>query len=97
VSLQSARGKSNSARESALQIEQTGEVPLSREQFLAWDRPWNINSSWFFQADTSLRVFGIPLRGLGGFVQYRGSAGYRYTPQTLVGTNDLGPPNMPYK
>jgi len=92
VSLQSARGKSNSARESALQIEQTGEVPLSREQFLAWDRPWNINSSWFFKADTSMRLFGIPLRGLGGFIQYRGSAGYRYTPQTLVGTNDLGRP-----
>jgi outer membrane receptor protein involved in Fe transport len=91
-SLQSARGKSNSARESALQIEQNGEVPLSREQFLAWDRPWNLNSSWFFQADTSLRVFGIPLRGLGGFLQYRGSAGYRYTPQTFVGTNDLGRP-----
>jgi outer membrane receptor protein involved in Fe transport len=97
ASLQSARGKSNSARESALQIEQTGEVPLSREQFLAWDRPWNINSSWFFQADTSLRIAGISLRGLGGFLQYRGSAGYRYTPQELVGTNDLGRPQYAIK
>lgn len=39
VTYQVARGKSNSARESALQIEQNGEVPVSTEQYLAWDRP----------------------------------------------------------
>ena len=36
-SYQQARGKSNSARESALQIAQTGEVPLSQEQFFTGD------------------------------------------------------------
>ncbi|MGB0176124.1 MAG: TonB-dependent receptor domain-containing protein, partial [Owenweeksia sp.] len=43
IAYQVARGKSNSARESALQIEQNGEVSLTREQFLRFDRPWNVN------------------------------------------------------
>jgi outer membrane receptor protein involved in Fe transport len=48
-SYQQARGKSNSARESALQIAQTGEVPLTQEQFLAWDRPWKFNAGISFK------------------------------------------------
>lgn len=44
VAYQVARGKSNSARESALQIEQNGEVALTQEQYLAFDRPWTINA-----------------------------------------------------
>ena len=42
MTYQVARGKSNSARESGLQIEQTGAIELSSEQFLAFDRPWDV-------------------------------------------------------
>ncbi|MDG1534585.1 MAG: TonB-dependent receptor [Schleiferiaceae bacterium] len=82
-SYQQARGKSNSARESALQIAQTGEVPLTQEQFLAWDRPWKFNAGISFQNDSS--KFRASLNA-----QY--TSGYRYTPQILEGYNDLGRP-----
>ncbi len=82
-SYQQARGKSNSARESALQIAQTGEVPLTQEQFLAWDRPWKFNAGVSFQNDSS--KFRASLNA-----QY--TSGYRYTPQILEGYNDLGRP-----
>jgi len=82
-SYQQARGKSNSARESALQIAQTGEVPLTQEQFLAWDRPWKFNAGISYQSDSSR--FRASLNA-----QY--TSGYRYTPQILEGYNDLGRP-----
>ena len=86
VAYQVARGKSNSARESALQIEQNGEVKLSREQFLAWDRPWNIN--W----GTVLAPIKGRWRGLEASVQSNYTSGFRYTPQKFTGYNDLGRP-----
>ena len=92
LSLQVARGKSNSARESSLQIEQNGEVSLTRENFLAWDRPWSTNWGVFFSPDSSLKIKNISLSGLNGYIQFNGSSGYRYTPYEFVGTNDLGRP-----
>jgi|TARA_B110000914_G_scaffold51947_1_gene44696 outer membrane receptor protein involved in Fe transport len=82
-SYQQARGKSNSARESALQIAQTGEVPLSQEQFLAWDRPWKFNAGITYASDSSKWR---------GTLSGRYTSGYRYTPQNLVGYNFLGRP-----
>ncbi|MEQ9263031.1 MAG: TonB-dependent receptor [Owenweeksia sp.] len=92
VAYQVARGKSNSARESALQIEQNGEVSLTREQFLAFDRPWNINLGVVFAPDSTLPVAGINLTGFSAYLSYQFTSGYRYTPQAKVGENDLSRP-----
>jgi len=97
VSYQVARGKSNTARESALQIAQTGEVPLAREQFLAWDRPWRINTGIIFTADTNLRFAGMNLNGLSGFLGFNYTSGFRYTPVEQTGANDLGRPEFIYR
>ncbi|MCH8555331.1 MAG: TonB-dependent receptor [Schleiferiaceae bacterium] len=69
VSYQVARGKSNSARESALQIEQTGEIQLARVQYLAWDRPWTINSGLIFAADSTIKIKGFPVDGMKSFLR----------------------------
>jgi outer membrane receptor protein involved in Fe transport len=89
---QVARGKSNSARESALQIEQNGQVALTSEQFLAFDRPWNINLGIIFAPDSTLPIFGADLTGFSAFLSYRFTSGFRYTPQRLTQTNELGRP-----
>lgn len=89
---QVARGKSNSARESALQIEQNGEVNLTQEQFLAFDRPWNINAGIIFAPDSTLPIAGLNLTGLSVFLSYQFTSGFRYTPQLLTSVNDLGRP-----
>ena len=92
VSYQVARGKSNSARESSLQIEQTGEVPLSTEQYLAWDRPWNTTIGIALTYDTSLKRLPSWFKNSQFFVSSNYQSGYRYTPQVLEGYNDLGRP-----
>ncbi|PCJ64637.1 MAG: hypothetical protein COA58_12935 [Bacteroidetes bacterium] len=89
---QLAKGKSNSARESSLQIEQNGEVPLSTEQYLAWDRPWNINLGVVFAPDTNFRYYGNWMRGAQIYFSTSYQSGFRYTPQVLEGYNDLGRP-----
>jgi outer membrane receptor protein involved in Fe transport len=88
VAYQVARGKSNSARESGLQIEQNGQVALTKEQYLAWDRPWDLKWNITFKPDTSMGK----LHGFTAFATTRYSSGYRYTPQIQVGTNSLGRP-----
>jgi outer membrane receptor protein involved in Fe transport len=88
VGYQVARGKSNSARESSLQIAQNGEVALTSEQYLAWDRPWKIGAGVIFNPDTSLKK----LHGLRIFWNFNYTSGYRYTPQVKIGENDLGRP-----
>ena len=89
---QVARGKSNSARESNLQIAQTGEVPLSSEQYLAWDRPWNTTVGIALTYDTSLHRLPKWLRGSQVFLSTNYQSGYRYTPQQFEGYNNLGRP-----
>ena len=93
IAYQVARGKSNSARESSLQIEQNGEVSLTTEQFLAFDRPWNINLGLIFVPDSTLPILGLDLTGFSAFLSYRFTSGFRYTPQEQNGVNDLGRPN----
>lgn len=92
IAYQVSRGKSNSAKESSLQIEQNGEVALTREQYLAWDRPWNVNLGFVFAPDSTWKPWNINLKGLEAFLQFGYTSGYRYTPQTKVGVNDLGRP-----
>ena len=92
ISYQVARGKSNSARESSLQIEQTGEVPLSTEQYLAWDRPWNSTIGVALTYDTSLKRLPKWFKNTQFFISSNYQSGYRYTPQKLEGYNNLGRP-----
>jgi len=92
VAYQVARGKSNSARESALQIEQNGQVSLASEQFLAFDRPWNINLGVIFAPDSTLPILGVDFTGFSAFFSYQFTSGFRYTPQRLTQINELGRP-----
>jgi outer membrane receptor protein involved in Fe transport len=92
VSYQVARGKSNTARESSLQIAQTGEVPLSSEQFLAWDRPWDIKGGLTFIPDSSMKLFGVSLKNFTFFISSTFKSGFRYTPVEQDGFNPLGRP-----
>ena len=92
VAYQLAKGKSNSARESSLQIEQNGEVPLSTEQYLAWDRPWNLNVGVVFAPDSNFKYYSNWLKGTQVYFSASYQSGFRYTPQTLEGYNDLGRP-----
>ncbi len=92
VGYQVARGKSNSARESSLQIEQNGEVSLSREQYLAFDRPWNINTGIIFAPDSTLPILGMNLTGFRAFISYQYTSGFRYTPMQRTDVNELGRP-----
>jgi outer membrane receptor protein involved in Fe transport len=92
LAYQLAKGKSNSARESSLQIEQNGEVPLSTEQYLAWDRPWNINLGVVFTPDTTLGFYKPWMKSLQVYASSSYQSGFRYTPLILENYNDLGRP-----
>ena len=90
---QIATGKSNSAAESSLQIATTGFVGASKEQFLAWDRPFDVKGSIIFKPDTTLKLFGkIPLNGWRVFLSATFKSGLRYTPYVLTDTLDSGRP-----
>lgn len=97
IAYQVARGKSNTARESALQIAQTGEVPLAREQFLAWDRPWRINTGIILTTDTNTRIMGAKVDGFRAYIGFNYTSGFRYTPVEQTGANDLGRPEFIYR
>jgi outer membrane receptor protein involved in Fe transport len=94
VAYQLAKGKSNSARESSLQIEQNGEVPLSTEQYLAWDRPWNINAGVVFAPDSNLNAYRGWMKALQLYVSSSYQSGFRYTPMILESYNELGRPEF---
>jgi outer membrane receptor protein involved in Fe transport len=86
---QIATGKSNTAAESALQIKTQGFVNTTEENFLAWDRPFDIKASLILKPDTSVRIFGLSMNGFRVFVSSTLKSGLRYTPyeQTGVATN----------
>jgi len=92
VTYQQAIGKSNSARESGLQIEQNGAVSLASEQFLAFDRPWDITLGFVFNSDSTFKIRGKSIDGLRIFVSFNYVSGFRYTPYERDGENDLGRP-----
>jgi outer membrane receptor protein involved in Fe transport len=90
ASYQVATGKSNSAKESLLQIRQTGQVNTTKEQYLAWDRPWDLKGSVIYIPDTNVRIFNIPLKGFRFFFFTTWKSGLRYSPYRAAGKNDLG-------
>lgn len=89
---QVARGKSNSARESGLQILQDGAVRLSSEQYLVFDRPWDITLGFVFLTDSTFKFRGKPVNGLRVFLSFNYVSGFRYTPYAPDGQNDIGRP-----
>lgn len=91
-SYQVATGKSNSARESVLQIRNTGEVNPSEEKYLAWDRPWEVKSSVTFTPDSTISIGNFPLENFRLFVFGLFKSGYRYTPHEQNGVDDIGRP-----
>ncbi len=92
VTYQVARGKSSSARESALQVEQNGEVDLTSEQYLRFDRPWDIMLGTVFTTDSTFKIRGRSFPGYRFFISVNYTSGFRYTPYRQDGTNDLGRP-----
>ena len=92
IAYQVAKGKSNSARESALQIATDGEVSTTKTQFLAFDRPWNINVGVIFSPDSTLPILGMDLTGFSAYISYQYTSGYRYTPQYYYGNNEIERP-----
>lgn len=92
LTYQVARGKSNSARESGLQIEQNGAVDLSSEQYLAFDRPWDITLGFVFNSDSTFKIRGKAISGLRIFMSFNYVSGFRYTPYEQDGVNEIGRP-----
>lgn len=89
---QVATGKSNSAAESLLQIRQTGFVNTTKEQYLAWDRPWDFKAGITFTPDSTIRIKNFSLKGFRVFLSGTYKSGLRYTPHLDNGTNDIGRP-----
>ncbi|MEQ8908523.1 MAG: TonB-dependent receptor [Vicingaceae bacterium] len=92
VTYQVARGKSNSARESSLQIEQNGAVDLTSEQYLAFDRPWDVTIGTVFKTDSTFKIRGRSFPGFRVFVSVNYTSGFRYTPYEQDGVNNIGRP-----
>ena len=90
VGFQAATGKSNTALESRLQIKNTGQVNTTKEQYLAWDRPFDAKANLIYTPDTSDRVFGIPLAGVRFYLTTTAKSGLRYTPMRSAGLDDRG-------
>ena len=89
---QVARGKSNSAREAGLQIANNGQVELSTEQFLSFDRPWDLKLGATFSPDSTIKIGRLNFKNFVVFASATYKSGFRYTPQALEGYNDLGRP-----
>ena len=87
-SYQIATGKSNTAAESALQIRQQGFVNTTKEQFLAWDRPYDIKLLAIFTPDSSNYLGNFGLKGFRLTLTGTLKSGLRYTPYFLSGVND---------
>ncbi len=89
-SYQIATGKSNSAAESALQIKTQGFVNTSKENYLAWDRPYDIKGALVLRPDTTVSIFGVNMSGFRVFVSSTLKSGLRYTPYEQTGVDDNG-------
>ena len=86
---QIATGKSNSAAESALQIRQQGFVNTTKEQFLAWDRPFDMKLWVAFTPDSTVYLGKIPLEGFRVTMTSSFKSGLRYTPFFLAQVNEF--------
>jgi outer membrane receptor protein involved in Fe transport len=90
VAYQVATGKSNTALESKLQIVNTGQVNTTKEQYLAFDRPWDLKGTLILVPDSTDRLFNIPLKGFRVFMSSTYKSGLRYTPQRNIGKDANG-------
>ncbi|MFK7972514.1 MAG: TonB-dependent receptor [Bacteroidia bacterium] len=86
---QIATGKSNTAAESALQIRQQGFVNTTSEQFLAWDRPFDVKLFVAYTPDSTQNIGRFPLKGFRVTLNSTLKSGLRYTPQRLLRTNEI--------
>jgi outer membrane receptor protein involved in Fe transport len=100
---QIATGKSNSALESKLQVEQNGFVTTSTENYLAWDRPIDLKFSVIWKPDSTITKGSLKfLKNFRFFVSSSYKSGLRYTPYTYAGVSPTGRPmyeavqNAPY-
>ena len=75
-----------------MQIEQNGAVSLTTEQYLAFDRPWDITVGFVFNSDSTFKIRGKALDGINVFISVNYQSGLRYTPYEQDGQNDLGRP-----
>lgn len=89
---QQAKGKSNSAAESALQIQQQGFVSTTKEQYLAWDRPFDFKLLLIFKPDSTTKIGRMSLKGWRAMLSSTYKSGLRYTPTTQTGVADSGRP-----
>jgi len=83
-----ATGKSNTATESALQIQQQGFVNATQEQPLAWDRPLDLKLLMIFTPDSTVYVGNFPLKGFRATLSGTYKSGLRYTPFQLARVNE---------
>lgn len=88
---QVAKGKSNTAAESLLQIQVNGFANATKEQFLAWDRPFDFKLGFIFVPDSTLKSAKW-LHGFRVFLYSTLKSGLRYTPHEFTGYTDLGRP-----
>ncbi|MCZ2355736.1 MAG: carboxypeptidase-like regulatory domain-containing protein [Bacteroidia bacterium] len=91
TSYQVATGKSNTALESLLQIKSNSST-LIKEQYLAWDRPWDIKAMAVIKPDSNFSIFGLKIRNVRIFITSTYKSGLRYTPVNLAGYESNGRP-----
>lgn len=87
---QVATGKSNTAAESRQQIFRQGNVDLTKEQYLAWDRPFDAKVQVIFTPDSTWKIGPVSLKNFRVFVSSTAKSGLRYTPVKQTGTDIQG-------
>jgi hypothetical protein len=91
-SYQVATGKSNTAYESKLLVQQTGRRDVNKETFLAWDRPFEFKGYFAFSGTDNSKLFFLPLKGFRLSIYSIWRSGFRYTPVVEVSTTEFGRP-----
>ena len=85
-----ATGKSNSAYESKLGIKTEGRVNINRENYLAWDRPFDVKGIFIFKGSKNGKIWKIPTKGFTATFFTNWRSGFRYTPMTADRLLDYG-------
>ncbi len=88
-SYQVATGKSNSARESLLQIIQRGRLETTREFYLAWDRPFEFKGVFNFFSDSTWKIGPVSFDNFVFTIYSTWKSGLRYTPYKYAGIDEV--------
>lgn len=91
-SYQVATGKSNTAYESKLLVQQTGRRDANKETFLAWDRPYELKGYFAFSGTDKSKLFFLPLKGFRLSVYSIWRSGLRYSPVLVASYTEYGRP-----